>query len=166
MEPNRGTDIIFQQIAEKDEKLARLFREFTDRLLQESKMKQGRLDNGIFDPLKIGIKDILIPDHDSKDFNIIPGEYDTLCLKMCVCFAFDKWQSKKGFNGIANKTIDYWLSCYRINKGTLILSYAWDDLDFIKKYKNRFDQYTLDPQHTVAVILVSSTGFSLQYINR
>lgn len=165
METNQGVEEIFQQIAEKDEKLARLFREFTERLLQESKKRQGS-DDGILTPAKLKIKDISIPEIESREFNIIPSEYNSSCQNLCVCFAFDKWQSKNGFNGIANKAIDYWLSCYRINRGTLILSYAWDEIDFIKSYKNRFDRYTSDPQHTVAVVLVTASGFSLQYINK
>jgi hypothetical protein len=156
------------QIAEKDTELAGIF----DRILgglaekglfnQTSKSKNSERS----DLHNTKISDIVnILDQFGK-MNIIPGEPNSPCLPFCVCCAFDKWQSNKGFRGIAGKTIAYWLSCPDVNRGTLILTFAWDDVDFYEKYKPLFDRYTNDPRHTIAVVLITNRGISLQYLSR
>jgi len=96
--------------------------------------------------------------------NMIPGEPGN-CYPMCICKAFGKWNSRKyGFKGIAEKTIDYWLSCSEVNRDTIIFTNAWDEIDFNQRYRKHFDSQTNNPDKTVCVILVTSQGFSIQYL--
>lgn len=159
---------ISKQIAEKDKQLSRLFDEFIERIIQESEYKkissnheQKNSTVGILVP-----GDILINSDVEQNINIIPSTNINGCKPNCVCFAFGKWNSSKGFKGVTARTIAYWLSCSKINNGTLIFTYAWDEIDFIENYKNHFDKYTSDNQHTVAVILCTAGSISVQYLNR
>lgn len=167
MERFQSINDIRNKIAEKDEKLAGLFDDIIRNVVKENERSQEFDDiyPEIHKPRKAIIEDLLYPNRGYGAINVIPGENKTSCHSYCVCFAFDKWQYSKGFCGIARKAIDYWLSCAKINRGTLIFSYAWDDVDFSDKYKRPFDHYTNEDQHTVAVILISSRGISLQYLN-
>lgn len=168
MEANQEIKKIFQQIAEKDEKLARLFDDFANRIYQESALNRDtdNVNIGKLKSRRLYPEDVLDKSSENGKINVIPSDYDADCQSYCICFAFDKWQSSNGFKGVVNKAFDYWFSCFKVNRGTLIFSYAWDDVDFNEKYKNRCDQYTRDQQHTVAIVLITSKGFSLQYLNR
>jgi len=95
--------------------------------------------------------------------NMIPG-VPSACYELCISMAFDKWGSKNGFKGIVNQTISYWLACTQINKITLILTSAWDEVDFIQNYKHHFDAQSGSQDKTVCVILVTSNSFSIQYL--
>lgn len=155
-----------QQIAEKDRGLADLFNDLIKRIIDQKRReiiidKEGDIRSN---PIKITIDDIVNSNRGSGNMNIIPGEFGAACFEDCVCFAFDKWQSSKGFHGIAKKVIEYWLACSKINRRTLIISNAWDDIDFFDKYKRSFDKYAQDPTHKIAIVLVSSMGISLQYL--
>ena len=77
--------------------------------------------------------------------------------------------TKYGFNKIAVKIKDYWLGCGDINCRTLVITDAWDNLNFYCRYKKSFDIYTStknrnNVKHTVAIILCGDYGFSLQYL--
>jgi hypothetical protein len=167
MENYQRIQDIFRQIAEKDEELGVLFDNII-RGLSETELSDRNSDSK--QPVRSKseqkkIEDIIYQSNRSKSINVIPGIPGFACHPHCVCFAFDKWNLSKGFHGITKRTISYWHSCSGINRGTLIFSNAWDEVDFNEKYKTQFDQYTKDPQHTVVVILISSRGISLQYIN-
>lgn len=96
--------------------------------------------------------------------NMIPGEPGD-CHQLCICKAFGKWNSRKsGFIGIAERTIDYWLSCSNINRDTIIFTNAWDEIDFNQRFKSHFDSQTNNPDKTVCVVLVTSQGFTIQYL--
>lgn len=167
MENYQNIEQISNQIAEKNEKLAWIFREFIVRIIEECE-KLRKLDENNPKKSKASIlltEDILAKSSEDGKINVIPSDYRASCQSLCVCFAFDKWNASKGFKGVSKKMIEYWLSCSKINKGTLIFSFAWDGVDFVDNYKTQFDQYTIDPEHTVAVILYTSRGISLQYLN-
>ena len=168
MEPFQDIIEIRQQIAEKDSKLAMLFDDFVLRIIQERELKIRANPMKPVTSKKVRLNANNILDKESEDgkMNVIPSDFSRVCQSHCLCFALDKWQSSRGFKGVANEVFDYWSHCYKINQGTLIFSYAWDDFDFIEKYKKRFDQYVIDPQHTVVVILVSSMDISIQYFNK
>lgn len=157
---------ITTQIAEKDAELASIFEDIISNLQHINESNQGSdiRDSRVSIPSKIR-SEHLFGRFASNCVNVIPGSQSPFCRNYCICFAFDKWQASRGFKGITKSTNEYWLLCPRINRGTLIFSSAWDDDDFIEKYQKSFDNYAKDPQHTVAVILISTRGVSLQYIN-
>ena len=163
MEDYGSIDSIFRQIAEKDAELAGIFEGMIRDVIHAN---EGNSDSRESIWSKKRIEDIGNQISRHGNINVIPGSPGNSCQAYCVCFALDKWQASKGFRGIAQSTIEHWLSCFKINRGTLIFSSAWDNDDFIGKYKKSFDNYTNDPQHTVAVILISAQGISLQYLNR
>ena len=99
-----------------------------------------------------------------ENINMIPGVPGS-CYPICITKAFGKWNSRKyGFKGMAEKTINYWLSCSDINKDTIIFTNAWDQIDFNENFLNHFDSHSKQPDKTVCVILVTSQGFSIQYL--
>ena len=165
MENHQKIEEISRQIAEIDGELASLFDQIIRNMDFENRLNHNLDANNWIKPKRsrINIENIVSPIGGFDEINVIPGELNTSCHTYCACFAFDKWQSSIGFRGIASGAIDYWLTCPKINRGTLIFTSAWDDVDFFEKYKNRFDRYTQDPQHTVAVIFISSMGINLQY---
>ena len=99
------------------------------------------------------------------NINMIPGEPGNCCYPFCISKAFGKWNSHKyGFKGIAKKIISYWKSCAEINEITLIITFAWDELDFNQNFRKNFDLRTSNYNKTVCVILATSQGFSIQYL--
>ena len=156
---------ISRQIAEKDDELASLFGDIIGEMIDLRGRNEnfGKYESGELNQSKRRKEDTINRIGQHGNINVIPGITATSCQSYCVCLAFDKWQSSKGFRGIFTSVIDYWLACAKINRGTIIISYAWDDLDFTERYKKRFDHYASDHQHTIAVILISSNGISLQY---
>ena len=98
------------------------------------------------------------------NINMIPGVPGN-CYPLCISKAFGKWNSRKyGFKGIAERTIDYWLTCSKVNRDTIIFTNAWDEIDFNQNFRKRFDSQTSNSDKTVCVILATSQGFSIQYI--
>lgn len=98
------------------------------------------------------------------EINMIPGVPGS-CHQLCISKAFGKWNSRKyGFKGIAEKTIAYWDNCSKTNRHTVIFTFAWDELDFNQNYRKIFNTHTADPNKTVCIILVTSQGFSIQYL--
>lgn len=155
------------QIAEKDAQLATMFDDIIGDLMHENERNQDSFSRelGISGLSKIRLKNVVDQYSRINCINVIPGTQSRSCQDYCICFAFDKWQATKGFRGVIKSTIEYWLSCFKMNRGTLIFTYSWDGVDFNEKCKKSFDNYTKDSQHTVAVILISSIGVSLQYLN-
>lgn len=85
--------------------------------------------------------------------------------QVTVCKAFGKWNSKMGgFRGVGQYLLDDYLPNADNARGTvLILTFAWDEVDFIDKYKAAFDDYTRQ-SGTICVILVTLRGISIQYL--
>jgi len=167
MEDFESINKISGQIAEKDAELASLFDNIIGEVMHAQKERNNLENYGSrgAKQSKTILEDIAFRIKRHGNINVFPGSGSTFCHAYCMCFAFDKWQASKGFRGIAKSTIEYWLSCSKINRGTIILSYAWDEIDFFEKYKHAFDQYAKEPSHTVAVILISSREISIQYLN-
>ncbi len=168
---SRSIGDVGRQIAEVDERLADFFRRIAEVLPDEKKRSEesGRDDKrkneeivkGTFD--RNGIRGVI---------NTIPfGEETDECFEECLAIAFEllNSRSKYGFNQIALKVNDYWLGCGDINCRTLVITNAWDNFDFYRRYKNFFDSYTSSKnkdniKHTVAIVLLGDYGFSLQYL--
>ena len=98
--------------------------------------------------------------------NIIPEGNPDRCQRIGYASMIDKWGSTKGFNGICKKLITYWLKCSKTNRTTIILTTAWDEIDFsqnkVENYRERFDSYA--SEHNIIVILISLAGFSICYM--
>jgi len=165
---NNNIEQIYQEISQVDEELARIFREFDEISFDSFGMNRASADDfGSNIPTKT-IKD-KYNDLFNKlaghigDINIIPGGIVGECHPICLCNALDKWQSKNGFKGIAERVIALWISCFNINRKTLVFTFAWDELDFIEKFKEKFDNYASQGR-TICIILVTLNGMSLQYL--
>ncbi|MCK8826070.1 hypothetical protein [Fuchsiella alkaliacetigena] len=103
-----------------------------------------------------------------RSINLIPSDKKGSCREYCLVLAFNKWNSKSkkkpGFKGVAQRVINYWLKCNDVNKGTIILTTAWDEKDFQEKFKTPFANYASDLGKTVAVILLTPASISIQYL--
>jgi hypothetical protein len=110
----------------------------------------------------------------SKDLKLKAREIVDNCVAACqsdesqsisVCKAFGKWHSKMGgFRGVGQFLLDDYLPNGDNARGTvLILTFAWDEVDFIDKYKAAFDNFT-SKAGTICVILVTLRGISIQYL--
>jgi hypothetical protein len=110
------------------------------------------------------IKTSIVKLTEHSNINIIPGDVPSICHPICLGKAYKKWNSKVGFTGVAEQIIAYWLQCANKNKDTLIITFAWDELDFNHKFKRKFDAQSNHKDKTVCVVLVTSQGFSIQYL--
>lgn len=167
---------ILGRLSEKSGNIARVFEDILGELKELStEVEPLRIDRGGFErQISGGRKRSLIKDLGSaiesvveriEEINLIPGEPGN-CYPLCICKAFGKWNSRKyGFKGIAEKTIAYWDNCYKINRHTVIFTFAWDEIDFNQNYRKIFNTHTADQNKTVCIILVTSQGFSIQYLN-
>jgi hypothetical protein len=96
------------------------------------------------------------------DAHLMSMDVNGACQKHCISMALDKWNAPQGFCEIANQTMTYWLECLGENSGTLFFTSAWDEVDFLARYKQKFDAYA--KKHSIAVILVTTNGFSMTYM--
>jgi len=110
----------------------------------------------------------------SRDLKLNAREIVDNCVAACqsdepqqitVCKAFGKWHSKmSGFRGVGQFLLDDYLPNAGNARGTvLILTFAWDEVDFIDNYKAAFDNFT-SKAGTICVILVTLRGISIQYL--
>ena len=166
---------ILGRISEKNRDIAGVLEEIFGTLKEIAvEVEPMRTDRGGFDEQISNRKKINL----NKDFgkavdivadkigniNMIPGVPGN-CYPLCISKAFGKWNSRKyGFKGIAERTIDYWLTCSKVNRDTIIFTNAWDEIDFNQNFRKRFDSQTSNSDKTVCVILATSQGFSIQYI--
>lgn len=100
-----------------------------------------------------------------SDTNFIPSNGDAPCLPRLVAWANGRWnnQDRNGFPKIFKQIDKFWADCQRINMTSLIFTAAWDLGAFHNDYVNSFRQYAGEGK-SVAVILYSYTGFSVQYL--
>jgi len=94
--------------------------------------------------------------------SLIPTDINPSCQKLCISMAIDKWKGERGFCEVAKKSMTYWLECLEENSGTIFFTSAWDEIDFIERYKHQFDAYA--KKHDIVVILVSANGFLICHI--
>ncbi len=184
---------IINRISDKDMELAKLFEYFANEFLEMEKLTENFskrfskkatyssnriiinhellksqlkylpevanaiIDIGAAQQFKIKIHPSLIKE---GLFNLYSSEKKEECDSICVCKAFDEWNCDKlGFKGAAK----YLFNSYFIKKSTLILTFAWDELDFIKKFKECFDSYASEGK-TICIVLVTLDGMSIQYL--
>lgn len=162
---------ILRRISEKSEELADIFGSVAGRILEELSSDEGSNDNER-GKLKSPLKEmptianrIVDGTFGRTPINIFPGGIPGICHRVFICKAFGKWNSfKSGFKGTAKYlTTDYFKNCGKINNSILILTFAWDQLDFIEQFKDKFDIYT-NQNKTICVVLVTTEGFSIQYL--
>lgn len=154
------------KIAQVDENLAGLFEGVAEVILMAEDKKR---EKGSSEP--IDSKDIqgIIRGNLAGGINTVPfGVPKDECFKMCLVIAFGLINSKYGFNKIAVNMKDCWLRCKEVNCGTLIITNAWDNPDFYRRYKESFDTFSSSKnrnnvKHTVAIVLYGDYGFSIQY---
>lgn len=96
------------------------------------------------------------------DAHIVPMDINGPCQKLCISMAINKWDAQQGFRDVAKQTMTYWLECLEENSGTIFFTSAWDEVDFIERYKPQFDSYA--KKHRVVVVLLTANGFLITYI--
>lgn len=96
-------------------------------------------------------------------FNLIPSRKKGRCRRFCLVRCEGKWKTKSGFyKMIKNEVTDYWLNC-KNNTMTIILTTSWDQVDFDKDLRRKFEGYTIDK--TAVVILLGEYDYMITYIN-
>ncbi|MCX6152620.1 MAG: hypothetical protein NT007_00510 [Candidatus Kapabacteria bacterium] len=163
-------DEICSRIMKKDDILAQIFNELAAALSEEINSDHGGFDNQHqidqsaknLPKLANEISNRIL---NGDKINIYPGGFPGKCHSVCVCKAFGKWNSYKyGFKGTAKYLVEeYFVNCLKINQSILILTFAWDELDFIEKFKDKFENY-IKQGKIICVVLVTINGFSIQYL--
>jgi hypothetical protein len=96
-------------------------------------------------------------------FNLIPSRKKGECHRFCLVKCEGKWKTKSGFyKMIKNEVVDYWLNC-KNNELTIILTSSWDQVEFDRDLKRKFEGYTIDK--TAAVILLGEYDYMITYLN-
>ncbi len=167
-------------LKKEDHHFGKLFAEIAQGLLDEVKEKEQELDrrsinlptdglghiagNSVNEQVHFpSITSIISHCEQQNNLSIIPNNMPEECKEYCVVAAFDQWSGKKGFCPLSELMLKLWLEFSGKNKGTLFLTVAWDEIDFSQRFRPFFDHYSRTP-HQVAVILVSTTGFSPVYL--
>lgn len=99
------------------------------------------------------------------EINIIPGDNSSPCYENCVVTVQGPWggRAKSSFLKLSKELVKYWLGCLK-NKRTLILTTTWDEKSFDEEYRDEYNIYSRN--HSLVVILVTSTGPSIQYMGK
>ncbi|MDP2363661.1 MAG: hypothetical protein Q8M94_07820 [Ignavibacteria bacterium] len=168
-------DSVFDILAQKNRELADMFRDVAGRIMDECYRNNNKneeheeIDSSFGEriPTKILPKILSRLTEDVPLFgypiNLIPSKYKGGCHPNCLVLSFDKWGAEKGFKGRANEMISYWLECNDINRNSLVITMAWDELDFNQNYLKNFNAHVSNHK-TICVVLVTSEGFSIQYL--
>jgi len=101
---------------------------------------------------------------DGRSINTYPEGKPSNCHPLCVCNAFGKWNSyKNGFKGTAKYLIEkYFKACGHTNRNVIILTFAWDEIDFNERFKTHFDNYVAQGK-SISVILLTSQDITIPY---
>lgn len=98
--------------------------------------------------------------------NMIPSDTKGGCHENCIVYADGEWKNKaNSFLNRSNELYSYWLECFNVNKRTLVFTHSWDEHSFNRNCKVKYDNYAGN-HHSVAVILMTSTGPSIQYLGK
>ena len=138
-----------------DPALAELFRKMAESFCYENQKNNDGFSSQVISTEFPSVKMVT-----QDSINIIPGSNSHACYKYCVAFADGKWGQKNGFLKISRSLVSYWFKCEAKNTGTLLYTSSWDERSFKAGYKNDFDTY-IGKGKTLAVVLVTSTGFSV-----
>ncbi len=171
---------IEELLSRRDHHYGKLFAEIARGLLDEVKAKEEEADRRSINLPTDGLghiagdsqnEEIHFPSiasivshcalHDN--ISILPTRRPEGCKEYCVVASFAQWNAPDGFCALSDQVLRLWLEFSKVNKGTLFLTAAWDEIDFSQRYRPLFDHYSRSPHH-VAVILVSTTGFSPVYL--
>jgi hypothetical protein len=149
---------LIRRIEEKDQGLAGIIKELLNPISEEI-IYGGNTTENIFGKIKESAESNIF------NINLIPININGHCHKYCVSLASGKWNSRKnGFKGIVNRTNELWLKCGHKNRGTVILTSAWDEIDFNQNCRNIFDAQTNNQTKTVCVILVTANDIAMLYL--
>ncbi len=147
-----------------DSKLGDLFHRLSRPMMEELCYGREKDSDGLLLPATSnGLLDI--DQLEAEGINVIPGNTKIGCQESCVVYADGEWKNKKNsFLSLSKKLIGYWLECFNINKRTLVFTTTWDEKSFIRSYRSEYDSYANN--HVLAVVLMTSTGPSIQYIGK
>jgi hypothetical protein len=165
----KNIEEITKQIAERDPGLAEIFRVIAGQLIEEPSSLEDRTyenssgSKGLGEKIKEKGAKIIKEYSNSTSINLIPSDVKGTCHTECICFAFDKWRTQGGFYGIVERIKEYWLICPN-NLKTIIFTTAWDEIDFIEKFKPLFDFRTRNSGKMICVVLVGLNGNSVTYL--
>jgi hypothetical protein len=168
---NESINAIYKKIGRKNEELAEIFRRISGALSENQFRNDEQTDDKQSKPdkfekdLKKKAKKAVSDATAGTQINLYPSEVKGDCHPECVCYAFGKWNSyKTGFKGVAKYLSEkYMINCKKINQSILILSFSWDEIDFLERYKKIFDDYT-NKGKTICVVLITTEGDSIQYL--
>jgi len=167
-------DRVSDRISDADEKLAnifdRLLRGALEKEIQNSIKKEENLsDEGERELDEERIRERIKKDARSKgNVNCYPCENKGGCHEICIGFAFGKYLARAGdslgFVNVAEKLKQHWNLCEEETKRTLFLTSSWDEVKFNEDHKEDFDKLNRSSDKTVAIVLVTPMGLSLQYL--
>lgn len=96
-------------------------------------------------------------------YNMIPSQKKGECQEVCLVKAEGRWKTQTGFyKMIKNEVTDYWLNCKR-NQLTIILTSSWDQVEFDRDLRRKFEGYTIDK--TALVIFIGEYDYAVLYAN-
>ena len=147
-----------------DAELGELFHGIARPILEELCHGREREKSGLLLTIGEVVADINNRGHDR--INVIPGDTKTGCHESCIVYADGEWKNKaNSFLNRSKKLVTHWLACFNVNKRTLVFTHSWDEQSFNRNCRVDYDNYA-NNHHTVAIILMTSAGPSIQYLGK
>jgi len=146
-----------------DVELGELFHRISRSMQEELCYERERKKSGLLPTMGEGVAEV---DENGNRINVIPSDTKTGCHESCIVYADGEWKNKaNSFLNCSKKLVTYWLECFNMNKRTLVFTYSWDEQSFNRNCRVDYDNYA-NNHHTIAIILMTSTGPSIQYLGK
>lgn len=101
--------------------------------------------------------------------NFYPSDKSTGCMELCIGIATKGYGRKReekinrtGFKGLIKEIIQYWMSCGRVNKRTILFTTELRDDDFNANWKDIVDSYKATGK-SVKIIEVWNDNYIVRY---
>ena len=148
-----------------DSKLGELFHRMARPMLEELCHGRERQKSGLLPTIGRDLADIDLLEADG--INMIPSDTKTGCHESCIVYVDGEWRNRKANSFLSRSKVllTYWLECFNVNKRTLVLTSSWDEQSFSRNCRVDYDNYA-NNHHAVAVVLMTSTGPSIQYLGK
>lgn len=147
-----------------DAKLGELFHRMARPMLKELCYGRERNKSGLLPTISGSLVDI--DQLEADGINIIPSDSKGACHESCIVIADGEWKNKaNSFLNRSKELVTHWLACFNVNKRTLVFTHSWDEQSFNRNCRVDYDNYA-NNHHTIAVILMTSTGPSVQYLGK
>jgi len=147
-----------------DAKLSELFHRMARPMMEELCHGREEKQSGLSTTMGRILADI--SQFETDRINVIPSDSKGACHESCIVYADGEWKNKaNSFLNRSKELRSHWIRCFYENRRTLVITHSWDEQSFNRNRREDFDNYVIN-HHTVAVILMTSAGPSIQYLGK